>query len=211
MFHLIDREHWNREEAYRHYREEVPCTYSMCVNLRITRLLEEVERSGLKLFPVFLYGLTQTVNRHREFRMRLNEREELGYFDSVFPCYTIFDQDTENFSTRWTEYREEFASFYSQYLRDSREQEKREEPENLFDVSCIPWASFTGFHLNIQGGYDYLAPIFTIGKYLKQGEEILLPLAVQVHHSVCDGYHTVRLVNELQEWADAFMVPPCLE
>ncbi len=28
---------------------------------------------------------------------------------------------------------------------------------------------------------------------------IVLPLAVQVHHAVCDGFHICRFVNELQE------------
>lgn len=31
-----------------------------------------------------------------------------------------------------------------------------------------------------------------------------LPLAVQVHHAVCDGFHVSRLLNELQEWLDYF-------
>lgn len=26
-----------------------------------------------------------------------------------------------------------------------------------------------------------------------------LPLAVQVHHGVCDGFHVCRFVNEMQE------------
>ncbi|WP_353806337.1 CatA-like O-acetyltransferase [Ruthenibacterium sp.] len=31
-----------------------------------------------------------------------------------------------------------------------------------------------------------------------------LPLAVQVHHAVCDGYHLSRFINGLQTWMDAF-------
>ena len=31
-----------------------------------------------------------------------------------------------------------------------------------------------------------------------------LPLAVQVHHAVCDGYHLSRFMNGLQTWMDAF-------
>ena len=27
----------------------------------------------------------------------------------------------------------------------------------------------------------------------------ILPLAIQVHHAVCDGFHICRFVNELQE------------
>ena len=63
----------------------------------------------------------------------------------------------------------------------------------------IPWASFDGFNLNLQNGYRYLPPIFTMGKFYEEGGKILLPLAVQVHHAVCDGFHLCRFVNELQE------------
>jgi chloramphenicol O-acetyltransferase type A len=38
-----------------------------------------------------------------------------------------------------------------------------------------------------------------LGKYYEQDGKVLLPLAVQVHHSVCDGFHVARMFNELQE------------
>ena len=72
-------------------------------------------------------------------------------------------------------------------------------PENIFNVSMIPWSTFDGFNLNLQKGYDYLIPIFTMGKYYKEDNKIILPLAIQVHHAVCDGFHICRFVNELQE------------
>ena len=75
-------------------------------------------------------------------------------------------------------------------------------PQNTFSVSMIPWASFEGFHLDLQKGYGYLAPIFTMGKCREEGGRTLLPLAVQVHHAVCDGFHTCRLIDELQKILD---------
>ena len=47
--------------------------------------------------------------------------------------------------------------------------------------------------------YRTKIPIFTLGKYYEEDGKILLPLAVQVHHAVCDGFHICRFVNELQE------------
>lgn len=76
--------------------------------------------------------------------------------------------------------------------------------KNYFNVSCIPWTSFTGFNLNLQQGYDYLLPIFTIGKYFSDDNKIMLPLAIQVHHAVCDGFHLSRFVNELQYYLNTF-------
>jgi chloramphenicol O-acetyltransferase type A len=49
---------------------------------------------------------------------------------------------------------------------------------------------------------NFFAPMFTLGKYYTQGDKVLLPLAVQVHHAVCDGFHVARLINELQEMSD---------
>lgn len=71
--------------------------------------------------------------------------------------------------------------------------------ENIDTVMFAPWTSFDGFHLNLQKGYAYLLPIFTIGKFYKENETYLLPLAIQVHHAVCDGFHVCRFVNELQK------------
>lgn len=63
----------------------------------------------------------------------------------------------------------------------------------------IPWTTFEGFNLNLQKGYEYLLPIFTMGKYYEENNRYWLPLAVQVHHGVCDGFHVCRFINELQE------------
>ena len=32
----------------------------------------------------------------------------------------------------------------------------------------IPWSTFDGFNLNLQKGYDYLIPIFTMGNIIKK-------------------------------------------
>ena len=45
----------------------------------------------------------------------------------------------------------------------------------------------------------YLLPIFTMGKFVGREGRRLLPLAVQVHHAACDGYHVGKFVERLQE------------
>ena len=72
----------------------------------------------------------------------------------------------------------------------------------------IPWASFTGFNLNLQRGYDYLPPIFTMGRFQEEGGRTNLPLAIQVHHAVCDGFHLSRLVADIQALIDSEAFAP---
>lgn len=212
-FIKIDIENWKRAKTFNHFLTEIPCTYSMCVNIDISNLMITVKEHGLKLFPVCLYGISLIVNKYKEFRMAVNEHGEVGYFDISNPCYTVFHEESESFTNMWTEYSEDFKTFYDNYNRDMKLHKENESltsmmtvPDNVFNVSCIPWISFTGFNLNLQKGYDYLPPIFTIGKYFESEGKIMLPLAIQVHHAACDGYHTAMFVNAMNEWASSFLV-----
>lgn len=205
-FTKIDWETWARKEYFEHYFTGVPCTYSATFRLDVTRL----RRRGDRFYPAMLYMISTVVNRHQEFRMACNAEGEVGFYDQVHPCYTIFHRDSETFSNLWTEYTSDYAAFCLAYEQDMAAygdwqgmMAKPNPPENTFPVSMIPWASFEGFHLNLKEGYDYLPPIFTMGRFYEQDGKILLPLAVQVHHAVCDGFHLCRFVNELQQLLDS--------
>lgn len=201
-FQKIDGDNWIRKEYFEHYYESIPCTYSMSVKLDITKIKEK----KLKLYPAMLYYLTTVVNRHSEFRTAFNDKGELGVYDEMIPSYTVFNKDTETFTNLWTEYSSNLDEFCVNYENDIKEYGNKEGmigkpdiPVNNFTVSMIPWTTFEGFNLNLQKGYDYLVPIFTMGKYYEEKQKNILPLAIQVHHAVCDGFHVCRFINELQE------------
>lgn len=212
-FHMIDMQNWKRKEYFEHYFSDIPCTYSMTVNLDITTLLVAIKNHALGLYPVMIYGISSIVNRHEEFQMAVDEQGNVGFFDEVYPSYTVFHKDDETFSDIWTAYSSNFQTFYAHYLQDVQQfgnvkgiSVKPAQGSNVFTISCIPWATFTGFNLNLEKGYGYLPPIFTIGKYFSENGKTLLPLSIQVHHAVCDGFHVARFVNELQEWGNMFSV-----
>ncbi len=210
MFNKIDMQNWNRKSSYNQYFDSLPCTYSMTVNLDITDFLELLRVSHQKFSPMMLYALAKIVNAHKEFRMDFDEDGNIGYYDYSNPCYTIFHNETETITNIWTEFDDDFKVFVNRYnddmlkYKDDFHNFKPLIGKNYFNVSSIPWVSFTGFNLNLQKGYDYLPPIFTLGKYFSDGDKIMLPLAIQVHHAVCDGFHLSRFVKELQDYLRAF-------
>lgn len=208
-FNLIDLDSWERKEYFEHYTQNVPCTYSLTTDIDITLLLEQVKKNELMLYPILIYMLSHLVNQHREFRTCFNDKKELGYWSEVYPAYTTFHNDNQTFSELWTEYNEDFISFYTSYICDAARygdeqglMGKPEAPQNLFNISCLPWINFTSFNLNLYKGADYLLPIFTWGKFVEKDGKVLMPLAIQAHHGVCDGFHIGRLVNELQMMSD---------
>lgn len=212
-FILIDISKWDRKEYFEFYLTQVPCTYSMTLNLDLTSLLQEIKKREIKLYPTMIYLLSRIVNKHEEFRTSIDADGKVGVFDLLHPCYTIFQKDSETFTNIWTEYTPVFSEFYTQYLQDVQNYgevksftAKPNVPSSTFTISSIPWVSFTGFNLNLPKSTDYLLPIFTTGKYFEQHGKIWLPLAIQVHHAVCDGFHAARFVNELQDAMNALFL-----
>lgn len=202
MFRLIDLESWPRLPYFTHYTQDTPCTYSICRDLDITNL----RKRGLKLYPTMLYLLTEQVNRYEQFRTATDAQGRLGIYDEMHPCYTVFHKDSEIFSNLWTEFDRDYHVFCRRYAEDQKAygdlpgfSPKPGTPENTFPVSMIPWTTFTGFHLHLDKGSGYYLPIFTMGQFTQRGDRCLLPLALQVHHGVCDGFHTARFLEGLQE------------
>ena len=75
-----------------------------------------------------------------------------------------------------------------------------------FDISMIPWVTFSAFNLHVFGDGKYLLPIFTLGKTFEDCGRRILPMAMQVHHAVCDGYHAGLFVEALRENIHGFNV-----
>lgn len=204
-FNLIDIDKWNRKEYFNHFYKDIPCTYSLTAKLDITN----IKNKNLKLYPALIYCITLTVNKYKEFRTAYNSKGQLGYYNKMMPCYTVFNKESELFYNLWTNMQDNINDFITAYNNDiltygskNMMNPKPNMPENTFPISMIPWVSFEGFNLNLQKGYDYLLPIFTAGKYSIENEKYIMPLALQVHHGVCDGYHTGRFINTLQEIID---------
>ena len=201
----VDLSRWARKEHFEVFQSFAECTFNQTVQLDITVLLENIKKAGWKFYPTIIFLLAKVVNRHAEFRMAI-KNNELVIWDEVHPNYTIFHNKTETFSSLWSHYDGNIDHFQDAYSEDVARYRnnlsywpKEESRENIFFVSAIPWVSFTSFNTNIANMKNFFSPMFTLGKYFPQDGKIVLPLAVLVHHSVCDGFHVARLINELQE------------
>lgn len=206
MFKPIDTNSWKRKPYFDHYFNQIRCTYSITINIDITNVLSFKDRNKVKLYPLLIYVISKAVNKYEEFRTAINDRGEIGVWETLSPCYTVFHKDSESFSNIWTEWNDDLNLFLSNFEQDSKRfgqidriDAKPNTPANVFPISSLPWTTFTGFNLNIFADGTYLLPIFTYGKYFKDGNRYLIPLSIQVHHAVCDGFHVSRLINEIQQ------------
>lgn len=203
----IQMKQWARKNHYEHYKNNVRCSYSVTVDIDITNLQIRLKERGMKTYPVQIYMLSTVVNQLPEFRMTTDEEHRLGYWEVIDPIYTVLNPNTETFSAVWTRYDCCFNTFYRTYLQDTTQYAngslfpQEHVPPNTFNISSVPWLDFTAFNINVFSDGNYLLPIFTIGKHKKENDKIMMPLAIQCHHAVCDGYHVGKFVEILREMA----------
>ena len=205
MFHKIDFETWERKEHFKYYINLIKTNYNLTAELNISQLMEKVKEKKLKFFPTMLYCIIKAVNQNKEFRMDYDKEGNLGYWDYVVPSYTIFHNDDKTFSDIWSEYDENFEKFYKNIVEDIEKYKdikgvktKLGRGDNFCPISCIPWLSFTGCANDTYSEAKMLFPVIAFGKYFKCDEMTMIPISVFVNHAVADGYHTCKLINDIQ-------------
>ncbi|MEY0436285.1 type A chloramphenicol O-acetyltransferase [Providencia huaxiensis] len=201
-------ETWLRKEHYNTYEKTINCGFSLTSKIDITNLKKHIDSNGYKFYPTIIYLLSRVANTYKEFRFA-NKNGELILWDKVNLSFTIFHKETETFSSLWCEYSSEMTIFMDSYhqqvtlYKDNfKLYPQPQQIDNVFYVSSLPWVSFDSFNLNIADSRNIYTPIFTMGKYYSEGNKIWLPLSVQVHHAVCDGFHVGKFLTTLQKLCD---------
>lgn len=205
-FHKIDMETWPRREHYIYYSEKIKTSYQMNVDIDVTELVGQCKKRKLRFYPVMIYVIMKAVNSNRAFRLAVDRDDRLGYYDVCHPSYTIFHKDDQTFSDIWTQYDEDFQTFYDAAVRDMEQYKdvkgikaKPDRPDAFTPISCVPWVSFNSVSHDTPGPHKMYFPVITFGKYKSSGENRLLPFSVFVNHAAADGYHTSKLINDIQE------------
>jgi len=174
----------------------------------VTTAVEAQRRAYRKTYPSQIWALAAAVNRHEQFRMTLDADGRPAVWPRVDPAFTVFNPETETFSCVTAPFDEDFERFHAHVVELLETHHESTSlfpqgplPAHCFDVSGLPWTSFTGLTLQHRGEGVHLLPIFTVGRRIRRDDRILLPLAIQVHHAAADGFHVGRLVHELEALA----------
>lgn len=203
-FNVIDLNTWDRKERFNHFFNNAKCTYSITVNIDITNLYNYTKTNKLRFYPTFTWVVSKVINNYKEFKMAFDEKGRLGFFDEIGPSYSVLNNKTKVTSDLYTSFNSVFANFYmdmennsNKYKEDANFTTKFQ--NNFFIVSCLPWFSYTSFNVNNEGSTPFLFPMVTWGKFFKEDNKIIMPVTIQVHHAVADGYHCSLFFSDVKE------------
>ena len=205
-FKKIDIGSWDRKENYTWFTTKNSCEINMTMNIDATNLIKIIKEKKLRCYPTFTYIASKVLNANDEFKMNYDEDGNLGIYDVIYPRYPIFHESDKRISILWTEYSDDFKVFYDRFINDINTYgEKRSMcakgpfPPNCFDMSSLPWSSFTSFSCPVLDNKIWLSPFVMVGRFFESDGKILLPVSMTIHHAVCDGYHVSKFFNEFQE------------
>lgn len=182
----------------------------MTAQIDITELLNVIKKKKLRCYPTFTYLISKVLNNYDEFKIS-KYNGDLGIWDEINVRYPMFNAESKTITSIWLKYSNDFEEFYNaikdieKYSGILNMYAKENFPPNFYDITSIPWVSFTDFQLDMYGvDGSWLSPFVAIGKFFKQNERVLLPIHIKVHHATCDGYHIGLFFNELQKLCQNF-------
>jgi len=124
-------------------------------------------------------------------------------FDRIDVGATMMLED-ETFRFVSIEFKEDLIQFAEE--ANTQMDHKRNHPDfapnntlNMVYFSSIPWVSYT--HISHAKNFDRtdMIPRLSVGKYYDEQGILKMPVSVEVHHALCDGYHVGQLFQKIQE------------
>lgn len=201
---IIDLNEWSRGSLFRFYIEKMRMVMSLTVDVDVTNLKAYSDKSKIDFYSLMLWVVSKVINSHDEFKYSWDDKDNLIKWDYVSPSYTDFHSEDESFTKMLTEYSDDLHTFCDRIAAD-RELHKDDralldnQSLNFFDVSCLPWVRYKHFDIHVFDEGKFLAPVVTWGKYEPVDGKLTMPLTMNIHHAVADGFHLSRFFNEVQE------------
>jgi chloramphenicol O-acetyltransferase type A len=199
----VDLYTYPRKSLYEFFKTKTYPVFSTTTNIDITLFKKYIDQHQLPFFISFSYLIHCICNKLEPFKLRIIN-DQLYRFDFLHNSFTIATDKQGAYSFGDVAYNLNFVSYSKQAAACIKANQKNNYiPNNNINkqqcvfITSIPWFSFTSF----QHPFDPIngsIPIITLGKYYYNNLQLVMPVAVQVHHALMDGYHVGEFYNFLQ-------------
>jgi chloramphenicol O-acetyltransferase type A len=113
----------------------------------------------------------------------------------------------ESFTFAYFDYDEDFEVFHTRAkatvdraLAGGPRLDERASREDLIHHSVVPWITFTSVSHARKLGQDDSVPKIAFGKYRRDGNRVMMPVSVEVHHALMDGLHVGRYFEKFERY-----------
>lgn len=202
----LDISTWKRKSQYYFFKNYQNPFFNIVANVDVDNLYQYCKKNKLSFFLGCLFISLKTANDIFEFRLRFKE-DKVVIYDKIHAGSTILT-DNENFLFCHFNFNEDIKAF----CREGVLNIQRQKESNILDVNAnkqaliyhtsIPWISFTGVSNTQEFGKSEGIPKIVFGKFFEENGRKKMPLSVEVHHALMDGFHIGKYFQNFQKNAD---------
>lgn len=203
-YELVDMLKFDRADYFSYFMS-VGTTIEFTVKVDVTKMLDRCKKDKLNFQAVMLYQLYKVVNTIENFKLDVLE-DKLIKWDKIVPTFSSMNKNSKLFFTLYADMQENCVDYNKQYQKTVENYADSTTivpqgnlPENVFNVSCIPWLHFEHFSSNSKAIENKVIKMITFGKYEQIDGCFILPLTIQISHAIADGYHVALFFEKLQE------------
>lgn len=188
----IDLNTWNRKQHFNHFNALADPYFSVIIPFNVTKAYAYSKVNKISFFGKYLHDCMDAINSVENLKYRI-ENDEVVVYDIINASATIM-RENKTFGFSFIEYNENLEVF----LNNLEEEKERVEGSsglyalknvlNCIHCSVLPWFEFSG-HKEPVSGQKESVPKLAFSKVKKQGEELIMNVAINVNHALVDGYH----------------------
>ncbi|MFL1895172.1 CatA-like O-acetyltransferase [Aquimarina sp. 2-A2] len=203
-------EQWNRKEHYQFFSSFDEPFFGIVTEVDFTKGYHTAKEMNTSHFLYYLYCSLKAANTIDEFRYRI-EDDAVYVYDQIHASPTIGRED-HSFGFSFVPFHDNFETFEAAAKKEialvqgSEGLRFNEDAKRLDTIhySSIPWYTFSGLTHARNYSHTDSVPKISFGKYKKEGDRVLLPVAIYVHHGLMDGYHIGQYLEKFQLFLDNY-------
>ncbi|SDL80417.1 chloramphenicol O-acetyltransferase type A [Pedobacter steynii] len=200
---IIDITTWKRKDHYYFFKQFEQPFYGITTDLNCTEAYHYCKAYHIPFFLFYLYKSLKAVQQINELKYRM-EQDQVFEYQQISGSVTVLRND-ETFGFAYFDYHEDFTQFMKQTkiaiaaVKAEKGLHIRPELNSLIHYTVLPGIKFSSMqHVQSTSVKDCI-PKIAFGKLTFEHEQVLLPLSIHVHHSLCDGLHLAKYIACYQQ------------
>ncbi len=200
----IDMNSWPRRKHFELYNTFDYPHFNLCANVDITDYYASLKRRPESINNGIIYLLARCANELPEFRYRIRGNQVVEH-EIVHPSAIVLADDN-TFSYCTMPYQSDFSRFAARAQELAQQVKAKpvleDEPgqDDLLFMTTVPWVSFTSIAHPIHMNPVDSVPRISWGKFFSEGDRLKMPLSIQAHHALMDGFHAGQFYELAQRY-----------
>ncbi|MCX8131471.1 MAG: CatA-like O-acetyltransferase [Clostridia bacterium] len=193
---------WYRYSTYKRFLSYSYPYLTICSPVNITQIVLYAQTNHISIYGMVTWAVMKAVNSIDAFRLRI-QGDKLALYNSVGVSFSALKPDNSYCYTSIVEF-DEMLPFLNEFQKAKKVAESDliinyEDRDDVIYITCVPMARITSVVNPMRLDIQDCIPRICWGKYEAQGDQFLIDVSVQVHHSLADGLHIGALFQNLHE------------